>query len=68
MNQVEILNRIIQERKRQDILHPRNKRGAYPAILIEEVGEVGAALQGQGNLIEELVQVAAVCVRWLEDL
>ena len=68
MNQVEILNRIIQERKRQDILHPKNKLGAYPAIMIEEVGEVGAALQGQGNLTEELVQLAAVCVRWLEQL
>jgi hypothetical protein len=68
MNQVEILNRIIQERKRQDILHPKNKLGAYPAILMEEVGEIGAALQGDGLLVEEIVQLAAVCVRWLEAL
>jgi hypothetical protein len=68
MNQVEILNKIIQERKRQDILHPKNKLGAYPAILMEEVGEIGAALQGEGILVEEIVQLAAVCVRWLEQL
>jgi hypothetical protein len=38
------------------------------AVLIEEVGEVGKALQGEGNLKDELVQVAAVCSRWLENL
>lgn len=36
------------------------------AVLIEEVGEVGKALQGDGVLKDELVQVAAVCFRWLE--
>lgn len=68
MNQVEILNRILKERKRQDILHPKNKLADYPAIIIEELGEVGAALQGQGILEDELVQLAAVAIRWLEDL
>jgi hypothetical protein len=68
MNQVEIINRIIKERKRQDVLHPYNKLGAYPAIIMEELGEIGAALQGQGILEEELVQLAAVCMRWLEEL
>lgn len=38
------------------------------AVLIEEVGEIGKALQGEGELKEELVQVAAVCCRWLENL
>jgi hypothetical protein len=38
------------------------------SVLIEEVGEVGKALQGDGVLSEELIQVAAVCVRWLEDI
>jgi hypothetical protein len=38
------------------------------AVMIEEVGEVGKALQGEGDLKEELVQVAAVCCRWLENL
>jgi NTP pyrophosphatase (non-canonical NTP hydrolase) len=33
---------------------------------MEEVGEVGKAMQGDGDLQEELIQVAAVCVRWLE--
>lgn len=38
------------------------------AILIEEVGEVGTAIQGEGDLKEELIQVASVCIRWLENL
>lgn len=37
------------------------------SVLIEEVGEVGKAMQGDGSLTDELVQVAAVCVRWLEN-
>jgi len=36
------------------------------AILVEEIGEVARALQGEGSLEEELIQVASVCVRWLE--
>jgi NTP pyrophosphatase (non-canonical NTP hydrolase) len=38
------------------------------AVLIEEVGEIGRALQGEGDLREELIQVASVCVRFLENL
>lgn len=38
------------------------------SILIEEVGEVGSAMQGDGDLAEELTHVAAVCVRWLENM
>lgn len=68
MKQAEIIKRIKQERKRQDMLHPDNQQGDYLAIMIEEVGEVGAALQGDGQLIEEIVQLAAVCVRWLETI
>jgi NTP pyrophosphatase (non-canonical NTP hydrolase) len=70
MNQVDILNRIIHERKRQDILHPGNKRDQMLSILIEEVGEVGTAIQtrDKDNLKEELVHVAATAVRWLELL
>jgi hypothetical protein len=37
------------------------------SVLIEEVGEVGKAMQGEGSLVDELTQVAAVCVRWLEN-
>jgi hypothetical protein len=40
----------------------------YLAVLIEEIGEVGSALQGDGNLEEELIHVASVCVRWLENI
>jgi NTP pyrophosphatase (non-canonical NTP hydrolase) len=39
------------------------------AVLVEEVGEVASALQPDGgNLREELVQVAAVALAWLEAL
>lgn len=41
------------------------------AVLMEEVGEVGRAIcevQGDTHLLEELVQVAAVALRWSEDL
>jgi hypothetical protein len=38
------------------------------AVLTEEFLEVVRALQGDGNLKEELVQTASVCVRWLENL
>lgn len=37
-------------------------------ILVEEIGEVGSALQGEGVLEDELIQVASVCVRWLENI
>lgn len=38
------------------------------AVLTEEFGEVGSALQGEGDLLEELIQVASVCIRWCEEL
>ena len=68
MNQNEILHRIKQERKRQDMLHPNNKQADYFAILTEESLEVARAMQGEGVLTEELIHLAAVCVRWLEEL
>jgi NTP pyrophosphatase (non-canonical NTP hydrolase) len=37
-------------------------------VLMEEVGEVAKALQGDGDLEEELIQVASVCVRFLEHM
>jgi NTP pyrophosphatase (non-canonical NTP hydrolase) len=40
----------------------------FLAVLIEEVGEVGKAMQGDGNLKEELIQTASCCVRWVESL
>jgi NTP pyrophosphatase (non-canonical NTP hydrolase) len=68
MNQDIIIDAILQERRRQDILHIWNKKTNRLAILVEEVGEIAAALQGEGDVQEELVQLAAVCVRWLESL
>jgi hypothetical protein len=38
------------------------------AILTEEFLEVVRAIQGDGNLKDELVQTASVCCRWLENL
>lgn len=38
------------------------------SVLVEEVGEVGKAMQGDGILIDEIIQVAAVCCRWLENI
>lgn len=68
MNRVDIIAAILIERDRQDAIHPNNKIDDYLAILIEEVGEIGAALQGAGDTQEELIQLAAVCVRWLESI
>lgn len=68
--QANIIGGIIAERMRQDRLHPEFPEGLRMAILAEEVGEVGKALQ-EGNkaaMIEELYQVAATAVRWIEEL
>lgn len=40
----------------------------FLAVLVEEVGEVAKAFQGEGDLKEELIQVASVCVRILENV
>jgi NTP pyrophosphatase (non-canonical NTP hydrolase) len=66
MTQDIIFDAILEERRRQDRLHRWNKKTNKLAILVEEVGEIAMALQGEGDLEEELVQLAAVCVRWLE--
>ncbi len=80
-----IFEAIVQERARQDKLHPMPRQrkcedkdvcavqnmimhNEFLAVLVEEVGEVGSALQGDSDLPEELIQVASVCVRWLEEL
>lgn len=68
MNQIVIINRILRERSRQDKLHTWDDATNRMAVIAEELGEIGAALQGQGILQEELVQLAALCVRWLEEL
>ena len=68
MRQEIIIEEILKERKRQNELHPNNKLDNYLEVLIEEVGEVAMALQGEGNLEDELIQVASVCMRWIEEL
>jgi NTP pyrophosphatase (non-canonical NTP hydrolase) len=68
MNQEIIIDAILEERRRQDRLHTWTNKTNRLAILAEEMGEIAAALQGEGSLEEELVQLAAVCVRWLEEL
>jgi len=63
-----IMDAIMQERIRQDELHQWDKKTNRLAILVEEVGEIAQAMQGDGSLEEELVHLASVCVRWLEEL
>jgi NTP pyrophosphatase (non-canonical NTP hydrolase) len=40
----------------------------FLSVLVEEVGEVAKAMQGEGDLKEELIHTASVCVRILEVL
>ena len=70
---MQIFERISIERERQDELHefPHHIR---LAVLMEEVGEIAKELQEKDeyknviNLYIELIQTAAVCVRWIEEL
>jgi NTP pyrophosphatase (non-canonical NTP hydrolase) len=71
---MKIFERISIERERQDDLHefPTEIR---LAVLTEEVGEIAKELQERHyegkdkfHLIIELIQTAAVCVRWIEEL
>ena len=66
------LHPIIQKKKddNNDTIAVKNiiSTNTLLAVLMEEIGEVAKALQGDGDLKEELVQSAAVCVRWLEYL
>ncbi len=71
-----VMGRVWSERDRQDELWPEQAPGASAepldtsmvAILAEEIGEVAkAVLEGKAeDLRTELVQTAAVCVKWLE--
>ena len=66
-----IFDQIVLERLRQDAKWGANRRkpnSYWLPILTEELGEVAAAMQGDGNLQNELIQVAAVAVCWLEGL
>jgi NTP pyrophosphatase (non-canonical NTP hydrolase) len=74
----EIFIRITAERDRQDAKYGPSslancEPGAKLAIVVEEIGEVARAMvDAKGNVSEnlrdELTQVAACCVAWLESL
>lgn len=73
MSQVEVLNEVASERARQDARwgEQNHEDLVWGAILGEEVGEVSQAMLEDrfgrgGNLREELLQVAAVAVAWVE--
>jgi NTP pyrophosphatase (non-canonical NTP hydrolase) len=68
-----IFEHIAEERERQDSKHPLPHGFKYVdrlAILVEEVGEVGKAIfeDNRLELRDELIQVAAVAVRWIEQI
>lgn len=74
-NQHQIFESIKAERARQDERHGEGNKGSsnfrYLTIATEEIGEVAKAiLDGESTerIVEELVQVAAVCVQWIEKL
>lgn len=65
-----IFDQVSKERQRQDSLHPHFPREIRTDVLLEEFGEVAKAkLDGnQSDLRKELIEVAAVAVRWIEML
>lgn len=81
MTRADVINAVDAERDRQEKLLAD---GTIPALcsqpdcadvlrlaaLMEEVGEVGRAILDRENdgLIEELIQVAAVAVAWVEGV
>lgn len=73
--------RIVTERERQEELFRSGKHRFSCAdgnesnlvklpVLVEEIGEVAKAVYGRNavNLNDELTQVAAVCIAWIESL
>lgn len=82
MNRQDIFESINAERKRQNMLHPQWRGDHHGlSVLMEEVGEASKALYEmseahverpykfwKSNLKDELIQVASVCCRWLENM
>jgi len=61
------LDEVWVERERQDALHPYDVSDEVMlAVLVEEVGEVAKAITEGAGLRDEVVQVAAVAIKWLE--
>lgn len=70
MSRDEIFHKIEMERDRQDTLHPEWHGDTHGlVVLAEEFGEIAKALyeNDKQELKDEIIQVAAVCVRWLEN-
>lgn len=67
-----LLSAIKEERRRQNIIHPSFPKfdSSRFLILTEEFGEIAKALNDEDdeNLKIELIQLASVCVRWLEEI
>ena len=72
MNQNQIIKAIISERQNQDDKWGEQNHGVYKwlAILGEEVGEANksALEKRKKELIDELIQVAAVSVAMIESI
>ena len=64
------LTAIIQERKAQDIKwgFVRHNGPEWLSILMEEVGEMSQDINQGKDYLEELIQVAAVAVSWIEAI
>ena len=68
---MEVLEEVMEERNRQDELwgEQNHDDGIWLAILVEEVGEVANDINERSKkLREELIQVAAVAVSWVESI
>ncbi len=65
-----IFQLIVNERARQDYLHPNFPEHKRLPVLVEEHGEIGKAIFEEDfeELKKELVQNMAVCFRWLEEI
>ena len=70
MGQQNIITEIVEERKRQDEKWGvRNQLHTWwLVILLEEVGECAKALLEGDGLRNEIIQSAAVCLAWLENI
>ena len=77
--QTKIILDIVTERKRQDELYGKQvwNDGEFLQVLIEEVGEIAQAMQAgkswsklsdRDNKYDELIQAAAVCVKYAEQI
>lgn len=69
----DLFEEISRERARQDLKHPYPEgfpKDLRMEILVEEIGEVSKAkIEGdQAQLRDELIQVAATALRWIECL